>query len=185
MSEAVIKDCREKMNSAIQAFGRQLATVRAGRANPALLDSVYVDYYGASTPLNQLATVSAPEARLLVITPFDKSAMGEIEKAILKADLGLTPNNDGNVIRINIPALTEERRKDLVKVTRKYAEEARVQIRNIRRDANEQIKKLEKESEITEDESRSYQEDVQKETDKHINEIDQMLEDKEKEITEV
>ncbi|GAA0461499.1 ribosome recycling factor [Alkalibacillus silvisoli] len=185
MSDAVIKDCREKMSNAIQAFSKQLASVRAGRANPAILDSVYVDYYGASTPLNQLSTVSAPEARLLVITPFDKSAMGNIEKAIQKADLGLTPNNDGNVIRINIPALTEERRKDLVKVTRKYAEEARVQVRNIRRDANDQLKKLEKDSEITEDESRAFQEDVQKETDQHIKEIDKLLENKEKEMTEV
>ncbi|WP_017185274.1 ribosome recycling factor [Alkalibacillus haloalkaliphilus] len=185
MSDAVIKDCREKMSSAIQAFSKQLSTVRAGRANPALLDSVYVDYYGASTPLNQLSTVSAPEARLLVITPFDKSAIGDIEKAIQKADLGLQPNNDGNVIRINIPALTEERRKELVKITRKYAEEARVQIRNIRRDANDQLKKLEKSSEITEDESRSFQDDVQDETDKHIAQIDQLLEEKENEITEV
>ncbi|GEN44951.1 ribosome recycling factor [Alkalibacillus haloalkaliphilus] len=185
MSDAVIKDCREKMSSAIQAFSKQLSTVRAGRANPALLDSVYVDYYGANTPLNQLSTVSAPEARLLVITPFDKSAIGDMEKAIQKADLGLQPNNDGNVIRINIPALTEDRRKELVKITRKYAEEARVQIRNIRRDANDQLKKLEKSSEITEDESRSYQDDVQSETDKHIAQIDQLLEEKEKEITEV
>ncbi|MDV2580633.1 ribosome recycling factor [Alkalibacillus haloalkaliphilus] len=185
MSDAVIKDCREKMSSAIQAFSKQLSTVRAGRANPALLDSVYVDYYGANTPLNQLSTVSAPEARLLVITPFDKSAIGDMEKAIQKADLGLQPNNDGNVIRINIPALTEERRKELVKITRKYAEEARVQIRNIRRDANDQLKKLEKSSEITEDDSRSYQDDVQSETDKHIAQIDQLLEEKENEITEV
>ncbi|MDQ0350654.1 ribosome recycling factor [Alkalibacillus filiformis] len=185
MSDAVIKDCREKMSSAIQAFSKQLSTVRAGRANPALLDSVYVDYYGANTPLNQLSTVSAPEARLLVITPFDKSAIGDMEKAIQKADLGLQPNNDGNVIRINIPALTEERRKELVKITRKYAEEARVQIRNIRRDANDQLKKLEKSSEITEDDSRSYQDDVQQETDKHIAQIDQLLEEKENEITEV
>ncbi|GEL75846.1 ribosome recycling factor [Tenuibacillus multivorans] len=185
MSDSVVKECREKMTKATQAFSRQLSTVRAGRANPTILDNVYVDYYGANTPLNQLSTVSAPEPRLLVITPFDKSAIENIEKGILKADLGLTPNNDGNVIRISIPALTEERRRDLVKVTKKYAEDARVQVRNIRRDSNDQLKKLEKDGDITEDELRAYQDDVQKETDQHIDEIDQMLEEKEKEITEV
>ena len=128
MSQSIINDTKTKMNDAVKAFSRQLATVRAGRANPAILDTVYVNYYGANTPLNQLATISAPEARLLVVTPFDKSSIGDVEKGILKADLGLTPNNDGNVIRINIPALTEERRKELVKVSRKYAEEARVPV---------------------------------------------------------
>ncbi|WP_443089765.1 ribosome recycling factor [Virgibacillus sp. MG-45] len=176
---------RDKMEQAVQAFSRSLATVRAGRANPSLLDSVYVDYYGASTPLNQLATVSAPEARLLVITPYDKTAVGEIEKAIQKADLGLSPSSDGNVIRINIPPLTEERRKDLVKVVGKYAEEARVQIRNIRRDANDRLKKLEKDSEITEDELRQSQDDVQKETDNFTGKIDQLAKTKENEIMEV
>lgn len=156
-----------------------------GRANPAILDTVYVNYYGANTPLNQLATISAPEARLLVVTPFDKSSIGDVEKGILKADLGLTPNNDGNVIRINIPALTEERRKELVKVSRKYAEEARVQVRNIRREANDQLKKQEKDSEITEDELRANQDEVQKITDNSIGEIDSSLEAKEKEILEV
>lgn len=169
----------------VKAFSRQLATVRAGRANPAILDTVYVNYYGANTPLNQLATISAPEARLLVVTPFDKSSIGDVEKGILKADLGLTPNNDGNVIRINIPALTEERRKELVKVSRKYAEEARVQVRNIRREANDQLKKQEKDSEITEDELRANQDEVQKITDNSIGEIDSSLEAKEKEILEV
>ncbi|MBO8155205.1 MAG: ribosome recycling factor [Bacillaceae bacterium] len=185
MSESIIKETSQKMDKAIQAYTRQLATVRAGRANPQILDSVQVEYYGALTPLNQLATVSAPEARLLVITPFDKSAIDEIEKAIQKADLGLTPSNDGNVVRINIPPLTEERRKELVKVVRKYAEEARVHIRNIRRDANDQIKKLEKDGELTEDESRGYQDDVQKETDKHIDQINKLTSEKEEEIMEV
>lgn len=180
-----MKDMQKKMGQAIQAFSKNLATVRAGRANPTLLDSVFVDYYGASTPLNQLAAVSAPEARLLVITPYDKSAVGDIEKAIQKADLGLSPSNDGNVIRISIPALTEERRRDLVKVVGKYAEEARVQVRNIRRDANDQLKKAEKSSELTEDELRISQDDVQKQTDKHIAEIDQLAKNKEKEIMEV
>jgi len=185
MANDVIKDMREKMQAAVQAFTRNLATVRAGRANPSLLDNVFVDYYGAPTPLNQLAQVGAPEARLLVITPFDKTAIGEIEKAIQKADLGLSPSSDGNVIRINIPALTEERRRELTKVVGKYSEESRVQIRNLRRDANDQLKKSEKDAEITEDELRTYQENVQKETDKFIEEIDQLAKTKEEEIMEV
>src|SRR5690625_1567125 len=125
MTNSIMSDMKEKMSQAKQAFSKNLATVRAGRANPNILDNIFVDYYGAPTPLNQLANVSAPEARLLVITPFDKSAVGEIEKAIQKADLGLTPSNDGNVIRINIPALTEERRKELVKIVGKYRSEER------------------------------------------------------------
>lgn len=185
MTETIKKDMRSKMDKAVQAFSRSLATVRAGRANPSLLDSVFVDYYGASTPLNQLATISAPEARLLVITPFDKTAVGDIEKAIQKADLGLSPSNDGNVIRIGIPALTEERRKELVKVVGKFSEEAKVQIRNIRRDANDQLKKAEKDGELTEDELRAAQDEVQKETDKYIKEIDALAKAKEEEILEV
>ncbi|MDC3416370.1 ribosome recycling factor [Aquibacillus salsiterrae] len=185
MSQDVIKETNEKMSQAVQAFSKQLATVRAGRANPSLLDSVYVDYYGATTPLNQLATISVPEARLLVITPFDKSSTADIEKGILKADLGLSPSSDGNVIRINIPALTEERRKDLVKVVGKYAEEARVQIRNIRRDSNDKLKKLEKNGDLTEDELRGFQDDVQRETDTFIKKIDEVAKEKEKEIMEV
>src|SRR5690625_5263548 len=155
MATDTIKDMREKMSQATQAFSKNLATVRAGRANPNILDSIFVDYYGASTPLNQLANVTAPEARLLVITPYDKSAIGDIEKAIQKADLGLTPSNDGDLIRINIPTLTEERRKELVRVVGKYTEESRVQIRNIRRDANDQLRKFEKDGELTEDELRN------------------------------
>ncbi|ASK63494.1 ribosome recycling factor [Virgibacillus phasianinus] len=185
MSDAIINQTREKMTQAVQAFSKNLATVRAGRANPSLLDSVYVEYYGASTPLNQLATISAPEARLLVITPFDKSSIGDVEKAIQKADLGISPSSDGNVVRIAIPALTEERRKDLVKVVGKYAEEARVQVRNIRRDSNDQLKKAEKNGDLTEDELRGAQDGVQKETDKNINDIDQVAKNKEKEIMEV
>lgn len=176
---------KDKMSQAVQAFSKNLATVRAGRANPNILDNVFVEYYGAPTPLNQLATVSAPEARLLVITPFDKTALGEIEKAIQKADIGLTPSNDGNLIRINIPALTEERRKELVKIVGKYAEESRVQIRNHRRDANDQLRKAEKDGDLTEDQLRSSEEKVQKETDKHIGEIDQLAKKKEEEILEV
>ncbi|WP_077300153.1 ribosome recycling factor [Virgibacillus pantothenticus] len=182
MSDGILKKMNEKMEQAIQAFSKNLATVRAGRANPALLDSVFVEYYGMSTPLNQIASVSAPEARLLVVTPFDKSAISDIEKGIQKADLGISPSSDGNVIRINIPALTEERRKDLVKVVGKYAEESRVQVRNIRREANDQLKK---EDGISEDDIRALQDDVQKATDKYIAKIDQLAKDKEKEIMEV
>lgn len=185
MPQAIFKDVNEKMQDAIQALTRNLATVRAGRANPALLDNIFVEYYGTQTPLNQLATVGAPEARLLVVTPFDKTAVGEIEKSILKADLGLSPSSDGNVIRLNIPALTEERRRDLTKVVGKYAEESRIQIRNIRRDANDQLRALEKDGSLTEDELRANEERVQKETDKYISEVEQIVKTKEEEIMEV
>lgn len=185
MSNAILKEASEKMEQAVQAFSKNLATVRAGRANPNILDSVTVDYYGANTPLNQLANIGAPEARLLVITPYDKSALSDMEKAIQKSDLGLSPSNDGNVIRISIPALTEERRRDLVKVVGKYAEESRVQVRNNRRDANDQLKKAEKNGDLTEDDLRDLQNDVQKATDDHIAKIDQLAKDKENEIMEV
>lgn len=185
MSQAVINDLKLKMAQAVQSFSKQLSTVRAGRANPAILNNVFVDYYGAPTPLNQLATISVPEARLLLIGPFDKTSIPDIEKAIQKADLGLAPSSDGNVVRISIPALTEERRKDLVKVVGKYAEESKVQIRNIRRDSNDQLKKDEKNGDITEDELRGYQDDVQKETNNFISEIDEVVKTKEKEILEV
>lgn len=180
-----MKDMKEKMAQAVQAFSKNLASVRAGRANPSLLDNVYVDYYGASTPLNQLAQVGAPEARLLTITPYDKSAIGDIDKAIQKADLGLSPSNDGNIIRINIPALTQERRKDLVKVVGKYAEESRVQIRNLRRQANDQLKKAEKNGDMTEDDLRAFQDDVQETTDTFIKQIEDLANTKENEIMEV
>ncbi|MFU0790981.1 ribosome recycling factor [Cerasibacillus sp. JNUCC 74] len=182
MSDDIMKQMKEKMEQAVQAFTKNLATIRAGRANPSLLDSVFVEYYGTSTPLNQLASVSAPEARLLVITPYDKTAISDIEKAIQKADLGISPSSDGNVIRINIPPLTEERRKDLVKVVGKYAEESRVQVRNLRREANDQLKK---EEGLPEDERRALQDDVQKATDKYIEKIDELAKNKEKEIMEV
>lgn len=185
MSGGILKETREKMEKAVQAYSKSLATVRAGRANPSLLDSIYVDYYGASTPLNQLSTISAPEARLLVITPFDKSSINDIEKAIQKADLGIAPSSDGNVIRINIPALNEERRKDLVKIVGKYTEEAKVQVRNVRRESNDQLKKEEKESNMSQDDLKDEQDSVQKETNKHIDKIDQLAKQKENEIMEV
>lgn len=185
MGQTVIKNAKEKMNKAIQAFKRELATVRAGRANPAILDKIHVNYYGAPTPLNQLSSITVPEARLLVIQPYDKSVLQDIEKAILKADLGLNPTNDGSVIRISIPPLTEETRRALAKDVKAMAEDAKVAIRNIRRDANDELKKLEKDGQITEDEHRSFSDDVQKETDNHVKEIDNITKEKEKEIMEV
>ncbi|MFU8795221.1 MAG: ribosome recycling factor [Dethiobacteria bacterium] len=185
MLDIVYVETEERMDKVIAAFQRELATLRAGRATPSLLDRIEVDYYGTATPLNQLAGVSAPEPRLLVIQPWDKQSLGEIEKAILKSDLGLTPNNDGNVIRLAIPQLTEERRKELVKFVRKKAEESKVSIRNIRRDSNDEVKQLEKSSDITKDDRRRGQDQIQEITDKKITEIDEILERKEKEMMEV
>lgn len=184
MPQAVKKNAEERMDKAIGALKRELASLRAGRATPALLDRVQAEYYGAVTPLNQLANINTPDSRTLMIQPWDKSSIGAIEKAILKSDLGLTPSNDGSAIRITIPMLTEERRLELVKLTKKFGEEAKVAIRNIRRDANDEIKKLEKES-ISEDESRRHQDDIQKVTDRFIAEVEKVLSAKEKEIMEV
>ncbi|RDU38576.1 ribosome recycling factor [Neobacillus piezotolerans] len=185
MPKQVISNTKEKMAKAIQAYTRELATIRAGRASASLLDRITVDYYGAPTPVNQLAGISTPEARLLVIQPYDKTILNDIEKAILKSDLGLNPTNDGSLIRIAIPQLTEERRKELVKVVKKESEDAKIAIRNIRRDSNDDLKKLEKNGEITEDDLRGYSDDIQKITDEHISKIDQITKDKEKEILEV
>ncbi|MBB6443872.1 ribosome recycling factor [Bacillus benzoevorans] len=185
MPKQVVANAKDRMTKAIQAYSRELASIRAGRANASLLDRISVDYYGAPTPVNQLAGISVPEARLLVIQPYDKTILGEIEKAILKSDLGLNPTNDGNMIRLAIPALTEERRKELAKLVKKEAEEAKVAIRNVRRDANDDLKKLEKSGEITEDDLRGYSDEVQKVTDEYINKIDSMTKEKEKEILEV
>lgn len=185
MAKEVLAQAKEKMNKSISAFSRELASIRAGRANASLLDRITVDYYGAPTPINQLAGVAVPEARLLVITPYDKSVLGEIEKAIMKSDLGITPTNDGSVIRLTIPALTEERRKELVKVVKKEAEEAKVAIRNVRRDSNDDLKKLEKSGNITEDDLRGYGDDIQKMTDEYILKIDELAKEKEKEILSV
>jgi ribosome recycling factor len=185
MVQQIINTAKEKMDKAVQAFTRELATIRAGRANPSLLEKVTVDYYGMPTPIIQLASISVPEARLLVIQPYDKSVIKDIEKAILSSDLGLTPSNDGSVIRITIPPLTEERRRELVKLVKKYSEDAKVAVRNIRRDANDELKKLEKNGEITEDELRGYTDDIQKLTDDHIAKIDTITKEKEKEVMEV
>jgi len=184
MPQAIKKNAEERMEKAIGALKRELASLRAGRAVPSLLDRVQVEYYGAMTPINQLANINTPDSRTLMIQPWDKSSVSAIEKAIMKSDLGLTPSNDGSMIRIVIPALTEERRAELVKMTKKFGEEAKVAIRNVRRDANDEIKKLEKNG-ISEDESRGHQDDIQKYTDKYISEVDKVLVAKEKEIMEV
>lgn len=184
MPQSIKKSAEERMDKAIQALKRDLATLRAGRATPSLLDRIQVDYYGSPTPVNQLANINTPDSRTLMIQPWDKSSLQEIERAIQKSDLGLTPANDGSSIRLSIPPLTEERRVELVKLTKKFGEEAKVAIRNIRRDANDDIKKLEK-SDISEDESRRHQDDIQKTTDKFIAEVDKVLAAKEKEIMEV
>jgi ribosome recycling factor len=173
------------MSKSVEATRNELSTVRTGRASPQLLDRIEVDYYGALTPLKQLATISTTEARLLTVTPFDKSSVGAIEKAILESDVGLTPNNDGNVIRLQIPELTEERRKDMVKVVHNVAEEGRVAIRNVRRDVMHDLRELKKEGEVGEDDERRGESELQKLTDGAISEIDTSLKGKEEEILEV
>ncbi|HZK23860.1 MAG TPA: ribosome recycling factor [Oscillospiraceae bacterium] len=185
MLNEVYRDAEERMKKAVQALKKDLSTLRTGRATPALLDRIVVEYYGAQTPINQLANISVPEPRLLVIQPWDKKVIGEVERALLKSDLGLMPNSDGSLIRLSIPQLTEERRKELVKISKKKAEDGRVAIRNIRRDANDTTKNMEKAHEITEDELHKAQDEIQKLTDKMIEAADNVLADKEKEIMEV
>jgi len=175
----------EKMKKVIDALRRELSTLRAGRATPALLDKITVDYYGTPTPINQVANVSVPEPRLITIQAWEKNMLAQIEKAILKSDLGLTPNSDGVIIRLNIPQLTQDRRMELVKVVHKKTEESRIGVRNLRRDANDAVKKLEKDKSISEDEAKKAQEDMQKLTDKFIKEVDTIMGVKEKEILEV
>ena len=184
MPQSIKKNAEDRMDKAIVSLKKELSSLRAGRAVPAVLDRVQVEYYGAMTPISQLANISTPDSRTLMIQPWDKSSMSAIEKAIMKSDLGLTPSNDGTMIRIVIPALTSERRAELVKMTRKFGEEAKVAVRNVRRDANDEIKKLEKNG-ISEDEARKNQEDIQKFTDKYIAEVDKVLAAKDKEIMEV
>ena len=185
MYRQVIDTAVEKMGKTNSVYQEELRSIRAGRANPQLLDRITVDYYGTPTPINQVGNVSSPEPRMLVIAPWESSMIKEIEKAIQKSDLGLNPSNDGKIIRLIFPELNEERRKDLTKVARKGAEEAKVAIRSIRRDAIEQIKKLKKDSAITEDDQRKGEEDAQKLTDKAIKEVDAICAAKEKEIMEV
>lgn len=185
MNHGVINDAKVHMQKTVEATRREFGGIRTGRATPALLERINVDYYGVQTPVTQVATVTAPDPRLLVVQPWDKRMLKEVERAILKSELGLTPSTDGNVIRLPIPALTEERRRDLVKVVRKHAEEGRVAIRNIRRDHKDKLEHLEKGGKISEDDSRRAVEELQKLTDRYINEIETALSAKEAEIMEV
>ena len=185
MIDDVIEDLVASQNSSIEAFQRDLGRVRTGRANLAVLELVRVSYYGSTVPLNQVAAVSIPDARLILIKPWEKSVLSDIEKAINMAEIGLTPQNDGEVIRLPIPTLTEERRKELAKQTRKLAESARVSLRNHRRDSNDFLKEFEKNKEISEDDKKRGLERTQKETDQAVAKIDQILAEKEKEIMEV
>ena len=175
----------EKMDKTISVFEENLSEVRAGRANPAILNKITVSYYGVPTPINQVAGISVPEARMILIQPWDTSLLKEIEKEILKSDIGINTNNDGKVIRLNFPELNEERRKELVKDIRKLAEEAKVAIRSIRRDAMDEAKEMQKKSEITEDDLKNEENEIQKLTDKKVEEIDNMLANKEKEIMSI
>ena len=183
--EEALRDAEQKMKGAVSFTHEELSGLRTGRANPKLLDRVSVDYYGTHVPLNQLASFSVPEPRLLVIQPFDRGAMAGIEKAIMSSDLGLTPSNDGNVIRLAFPPLTEERRKDLIKMARERGEEGRVSIRNVRRHAKETIERLEHEHEISEDEMKRAEKELQRLTDHYVAEVETTLEHKEKELMEV
>ena len=185
MTKDILDAQEEKMKKTLEGLKKEYGTLRAGRAAPSLLDKVTVDYYGTPTPVNQLANVTVPEPRMIMIKPWDKKSLKDIEKAIMKSDLGLMPNSDGNVIRLAIPQLTQERRKELVKVVAKKAEETKVAMRNIRRDGNEAIKKLEKNKEITEDDRKEGQEDMQKLLDKYIKLVDSTKAGKEKEVMEV
>ncbi|KUO66066.1 MAG: ribosome recycling factor [Gracilibacter sp. BRH_c7a] len=181
----IMNEAEDRMRKTVEVLRKELASVRAGRANPGMLEKITVDYYGTPTPVNQLANISVPESRMLIIQPWDKTSMPAIEKAILKSDLGLTPSNDGVVIRLTIPQLTAERRTEIVKTVKKKAEENRVAVRNIRRDLIDDIKKVEKEKVVSEDEAKKGQEKAQKLTDKYIKDIDDVLDKKEKEIMEV
>lgn len=185
MINDVLNEAEDKMKKTIEVLRKDLGSVRAGRANPAMLEKISVDYYGTPTPVNQLANVSVPEPRMLIIQPWDKSSIKDIEKAILKSDLGITPSNDGVVIRLMIPQLTADRRTEIAKTVKKKAEEARVAVRNVRRELIDDIKQIEKDKLASEDDAKKGQEKAQKLTDKYIKEIDDLLEKKEKEIMEV
>ena len=180
----VYNETTSKMGKTLQVLKSDLASVRAGRANPHLLDRIMIDYYGTPTPINQIGNVSSPEPRLLVIAPWETKLISTIEKEIMKSDIGITPNNDGKVIRLVFPELTEERRKDLVKVINKYGEESKIAIRSIRREANDSLKKMKKSSEITEDDQKNGETEIQSITDDHIKQVDELVKEKEKEIME-
>ena len=183
--DELLEDARERMGKTVESTRGQFGTVRSGRASPALLDRINVDYYGTQTPLKQLANMSAPEARMLTVTPYDKTSIKAIEKAIMESDLGLTPGNDGNVIRLTIPELTEERRKELVRVVRGIAEDGRVAVRNVRRDIMHDLRELKKEGEVGGDDEHRAEDALQKLTDERVHEIDELLKHKEQEILEV
>ncbi len=185
LTDELLDDAKARMAKSVESTRGELATVRTGRASPHLLDRIMVDYYGASTPLKQLANIATSDARLLTVTPFDKSGLGSIEKAIQESDVGLTPSNDGNVIRLSIPELTEERRREMVKVVHGVAEEGRVSIRNVRRDVMSDLRELKKEGDVGEDDERRAEASLQKQTDEAIAEIDELLKAKESEILEV
>ncbi len=185
MIEETFRSAEHRMQSAVTALDREMNTVRTGRAQPALVETLKVDYYGTPTPLNQMAAINAPEPRMITIQPWDKTQLGTIEKAIQRSDLGLTPTNDGNIIRLAIPALTEDRRKELVKVVHKKAEDGRVAVRNVRRDSLEELRKLQHDKEISDDDERRAQERLQKLTDKYVAEIDKHGHAKEQELLEV
>lgn len=183
--ETALKDADHKMHRAVEVTREEFSSVRTGRATPAILNRVAVDYYGTQTPMNQLASFSVPEPRTLVIQPFDKGAMAAMEKAIMQSDLGLTPSNDGNVIRLSFPPLTEERRKDLIKLVHQRAEEGRVAVRNVRRHVKEELERLKKDGEISEDDLNRAEKELQKLTDRYVTEIEDILGHKEKELMEV
>ena len=185
ITDEFISDAADRMSKSVESCRHELATVRTGRASPHLLDRIVVDYYGVETPIKQLAQVSATDARLLTVTPFDKSSIASIEKAIIESDLGLTPTNDGNVIRLQIPELNEERRRDMVKVVHGVGEEGKVAVRNIRRDVMHDLRELKKEGEVGEDDERRAESELQKRTDEATTEIDGLLKAKEEEILEV
>jgi len=185
MIEDVLADAEKRMQKAVEALGRDLAAIRSGRARPSLVDHVKVEYYGSTLPLSQLATVSAPEARLLTIQPWDARALGAIEKAIQKSDLGLNPSSDGHIIRLVIPPLTEDRRKDLVRMVHKKVEEGRVEVRNVRRDCLEELRRLQRDEHVSEDEERRAQDRLQKLTDRRVSDVDHLGQEKETELLEV
>ncbi len=184
-AKEIIRDAKSRMDKAIIALHHDLAKVRTGRATPSLLDSVMVDYYGQQVPINQAATVSVPEPRLIVVQPWEKSLLAELERAILKADLGLNPSNDGNFIRIPIPRLSEERRKEMVKLVKHFGENGKIAVRNIRRDANDHLKKMEKNHELSEDELSVELDEIKNTTENHVSKIDEVLVEKEKELLEI
>lgn len=180
--EQMVNDTEIKMQKSVESIKHDLSKIRTGRASAAMLEGVMVDYYGTTTPINQMANISVPEPKVIAISPWDRSATGDIEKAILASDLGITPSNDGNIIRLKVPELTEERRNDMVKLAKKYGEDGKIAVRNIRRDANESFKRLQKSSEISEDELKIHTEEIQQLTDKYVKKIDEIVKVKEDEL---